>query len=169
MGLDLITVQHAACDPDQSQSLRVCTTTTTDTDTARLSLFILSRHIYVPSTLPGTSTFSSRRMAPIEPRLPVKNRLDSFWLSERDVELKAMRTTAEMPTAADVVIVGSGLSGAMMAYHLYRQAREQGRRIRVVMLEADETCGSATARNGEYACPLSLSRSPPPLCVVVES
>lgn len=86
-----------------------------------------------------------------KPILPVPNRIDSFWLSERDVELKAYQSSAQLPSSADVVIVGSGLSGAMMSYHIYRQAQEAGKAApRVVMLEADETCGSATARNGAY-------------------
>jgi ribulose 1,5-bisphosphate synthetase/thiazole synthase len=89
-----------------------------------------------------------------KPLLPVPNRLDSFWLSERDMELKATRTTADLPSSADVVIVGSGLSGAMMSYNIYRQALEQGKPApKVVMLEADEVCGSATARNGAYHLP----------------
>jgi myosin-crossreactive antigen len=81
--------------------------------------------------------------------LPVSNRTESFWLTERDHELKNARTTSHLPPTADVVVIGSGLTGAMTAYHLYKQARMDGRRINVVILEADEVCGSATARNGE--------------------
>lgn len=81
--------------------------------------------------------------------LPVPNRTESFWLTERDVGLCNARTTAKLPESADVVIIGSGLTGAMMAYQLYREAEKQRRRMSIVMLEADETCGSATARNGE--------------------
>jgi ribulose 1,5-bisphosphate synthetase/thiazole synthase len=81
--------------------------------------------------------------------LPVANRLESFWLTERDTELQYARTSQELPNDADVVIVGSGLSGAMMSYHLHKDAEAAGRGLRVVMLEADEVCGSATARNGE--------------------
>jgi len=95
-----------------------------------------------------------------KPILPVPNRIDSFWLTERDIELKAWRSTAELPSSADVVIVGSGLTGAMTCYHIYRQAEEAGQEIpRIVMLEADETTGSATARNGElYSYTLLLSQ-----------
>lgn len=81
--------------------------------------------------------------------LPVPNRLESFWLSRRDSELKNARTTPQLPRKADVVIIGSGLSGAMMSYRLMREAKAGGRNLNVVMLEADETCGSATARNGQ--------------------
>lgn len=83
-----------------------------------------------------------------EPLLPVQNRTESFWLTERDVEIQNARTTAKLPESADIVIVGSGLTGAMMAYQLYREAKSQHRKISMVMLEVDEACGSATARNG---------------------
>lgn len=83
-----------------------------------------------------------------DPLLPVPNRTEPFWLTERDVELRNARTTSKLPESADVVIIGSGLTGAMMAYQLYREAERQKRKISMVMLEADETCGSATARNG---------------------
>jgi len=83
------------------------------------------------------------------PLLPVKNRLESFWLDRRDPTLCNLRTSTELPPSADVVIIGSGLSGAMISYFLYEKAKEQGLcRPSIVMLEADETCGSATARNG---------------------
>lgn len=85
------------------------------------------------------------------PLLPVKNRLESFWLDERDPKLCNVRTTADLPQSADVVIVGSGLSGAMLAYFMYEEAKKEGVEApKIVMLEADETCGSATARNGEW-------------------
>jgi hypothetical protein len=81
--------------------------------------------------------------------LPVANRLESFWLSERDDELKAARTTPDLPDKADIVIVGSGLTGALLAYHLLKESEASGSSLKVVMVEADECCGSATARNGE--------------------
>lgn len=106
---------------------------------------------------------------PIKPLLPVKNRIDSFWLTERDIELKAFRSTTNLPSTADVVIVGSGLSGAMSCYHIYRQTKEQGRRINVVMLEADETCGSATARNGTSRCMSSWVFTDPQAAIASQS
>jgi hypothetical protein len=81
--------------------------------------------------------------------LPVANRTESFWLTERDPLLQNAQTTKSLPRTADVVIVGSGLTGAMMSHHLYADARIQGRKPSMVMLEAGEVCGSATARNGE--------------------
>jgi glycine/D-amino acid oxidase-like deaminating enzyme len=84
------------------------------------------------------------------PLFPVKDRLESFWLDQRDRELSNARTTPHLPKSADVVIIGSGMAGAMTAYQIYEEAKRKGiAPPRVVMVEADETCGSATARNGE--------------------
>ncbi|OCF32132.1 FAD dependent oxidoreductase superfamily protein [Kwoniella heveanensis BCC8398] len=88
--------------------------------------------------------------------LPVKNRTESFWLSERDHLLQNARTTPDLPRSADVVIVGSGLTGAMMSYHIHNEAQRRGKRIKVVMLEADEFCGGATARNGGHCKPMTI-------------
>lgn len=92
---------------------------------------------------------SSARTGPL---LPVRNRTESFWLTQRDKELCNARTTAALPKTADVVVIGSGLSGAMTSYLILEEARAKGMKLNVVMLEADETCGSSTARNGEPAC-----------------
>lgn len=89
--------------------------------------------------------------------LPVANRTESFWLTERDPELKAARTTPDLPSSADVVIIGSGLTGAMMGYHIMKKAQKEGKQLKVVMLEADECCGSATARNGESDSEVELT------------
>ena len=75
--------------------------------------------------------------------LPVDNPTEPFWLSERS-RLDHHRTTETLPGAADVVIVGSGLSGALLAYHLLRANPA----LHVVMLEARGTCTGASARNG---------------------
>ncbi|WVQ84845.1 hypothetical protein IAT38_007002 [Cryptococcus sp. DSM 104549] len=88
--------------------------------------------------------------------LPVKNRTEPFWLCERDLELQHARTTADLPSSADVVVVGSGLTGAMMAYRLYTEADAAGKKINVVLLEADEVCSGATARNGGHCKPVSF-------------
>ncbi|ORY24894.1 FAD dependent oxidoreductase-domain-containing protein [Naematelia encephala] len=88
--------------------------------------------------------------------LPVPNRLEPFWLQERDVQLKSARTTVDIPSTCDVVIIGSGLTGAMAAWNVYQELEDCQKRANVVMLEADEVCGSATARNGGHCKPLTF-------------
>ncbi|WWC87051.1 uncharacterized protein L201_001936 [Kwoniella dendrophila CBS 6074] len=86
--------------------------------------------------------------------LPVKNRTEPFWLCERDTILQNARTTSELPNQTDIVIIGSGLTGAMISYHLYNEAEKLGKKINIIMLEADEVCSGATARNGGHCKPI---------------
>jgi glycine/D-amino acid oxidase-like deaminating enzyme len=98
-----------------------------------------------------------RPRAEMNTLLPKQNRLESFWLSERDPSLSHLRSSETLPTRADIVIVGSGISGALIAREIYARWKEQGENEdadglaypTVVMLEAGETCGGATARNGK--------------------
>ncbi len=75
--------------------------------------------------------------------LPVPNSTEPFWLSERS-RLDRHRTTEDLPLSADIVIIGSGLSGSLLAYQLLKAKPE----LNIVMLEAREVCSGATARNG---------------------
>ncbi|CAG8251884.1 unnamed protein product [Penicillium salamii] len=50
--------------------------------------------------------------------LPVSNPTKSFWIEEASSELRNFRSTEELPNETDVIIVGSGYSGATTAYWL---------------------------------------------------
>jgi cation diffusion facilitator CzcD-associated flavoprotein CzcO len=64
------------------------------------------------------------------------------------------RTTEEIPSDVDVVIIGAGMSGATTAYHLLKgHDPEEGNLPRVVILEAREACYGATGRNGGHCKP----------------
>ena len=76
--------------------------------------------------------------------LPTPISTASFWHSEPSKILLGHRTTPELPTVADVVIIGSGISGTSAAYHLFQDAT--GKNLKVVMLEAREACWGATGR-----------------------
>ncbi|KAG6333659.1 hypothetical protein ID866_5429 [Astraeus odoratus] len=57
---------------------------------------------------------------------------------------------------ADVVVIGSGISGASFARTLLdldQQRESEGKPLTVVMLEARETCSGATGRNGGHINP----------------
>ena len=58
--------------------------------------------------------------------LPTPNPTASFWHSEPNEFLLGHRTTAELPASADVVIVGSGITGASAAQWLVEQGRSGG-------------------------------------------
>lgn len=82
------------------------------------------------------------------------NPLPPYWLSYES-GLSKHRTTDELPSEADVVIIGSGYSGAAAAYHILE--KDDGHRPSVVVLEARDTCSGATGRNGGHLKPASYS------------
>ncbi|KAJ3850030.1 FAD dependent oxidoreductase [Lentinula lateritia] len=54
---------------------------------------------------------------------------------------------------ADIVIIGSRITGASIARTLLRELGENPSDVRIVMLEAREVCSGATARNGGHITP----------------
>lgn len=75
--------------------------------------------------------------------LPSRNPTKSYWLREPEESLLGYRGTADLPETADVVVVGSGITGAFAARFLLEAGGGDGR---VVMLEAREACAGATGR-----------------------
>ncbi|KAL8305421.1 hypothetical protein RB600_008348 [Gaeumannomyces tritici] len=75
--------------------------------------------------------------------LPCANATLSPWLKEPSKRLLGHRSTAELPGSADVVVVGSGITGAFAAHFLKAGA---ARGQSVVMLEAREACWGASGR-----------------------
>jgi hypothetical protein len=73
--------------------------------------------------------------------LPSSNSTNSFWHRSPSPFLLHHRTTPELPLFADVVIVGSGATGAFCARYLAESAG-----LSVVMVEAREACWGATGR-----------------------
>ncbi|CAI6341133.1 unnamed protein product [Periconia digitata] len=90
--------------------------------------------------------------------LPTPTSTNSFWHTEPNEFLLGHQTTAELPEEADIVIVGSGISGANAARYLIEDGRADG--LKIVMLEAREACWGATGRNGGHCQPLLFDRGP---------
>ncbi|OCL08472.1 FAD dependent oxidoreductase-like protein [Glonium stellatum] len=90
--------------------------------------------------------------------LPSLNPTASFWHSEPSEFLLGHRTTCDLPSIADIVIVGSGITGSSIARFLAEDERANGKTI--VMLEAREACWGATGRNGGHCQPLLFDRGP---------
>jgi hypothetical protein len=96
--------------------------------------------------------------------LPSRNPTKSYWLRDPSPALLGHRSTPDLPETADVVVVGSGITGAFAAKFLKEGVPGQGgkglegegtkgegipgegRERRVVMLEAREVCFGATGR-----------------------
>lgn len=90
--------------------------------------------------------------------LPTRDSSISFWHSEPSKFLLKHRTTSELPKEADIVIVGSGITGASAARFLAEDARANN--LSIIMLEAREACWGATGRNGGHCQPLLYDSSP---------
>ncbi|THC93953.1 hypothetical protein EYZ11_006564 [Aspergillus tanneri] len=56
----------------------------------------------------------------------------------------------KLPQSADIVIIGSGMSGASVAYTILSECQALGEEKTVVVLEAREVCSGATGRNGGH-------------------
>ncbi|KAK4542445.1 hypothetical protein LTR36_006697 [Oleoguttula mirabilis] len=97
--------------------------------------------------------------------LPSETSTNSFWHTEPSPLLTAHRSTRNLPQTADVVVIGSGMTGASVAHHLLATSHgadsTSGSKsgLNVVMLEAREACWGATGRNGGHCQPL-LFESP---------
>jgi NADH dehydrogenase FAD-containing subunit len=80
--------------------------------------------------------------------VPVPNATLPFWRTQLH-PLDKYRSTEELPTQCDVLIIGAGYSGVATAYHLldFDDGNEEAKPT-IVMLEAREACSGATGRNG---------------------
>ncbi|OTB07281.1 hypothetical protein M426DRAFT_86393 [Hypoxylon sp. CI-4A] len=74
----------------------------------------------------------------------------SYWLQGvRCDPLLDHRTTPDLPRSADTVIIGSGITGTLVAKHHLETWPEKS----VVVLEAREFCSGATGRNAGHCKP----------------
>ena len=83
--------------------------------------------------------------AAVRPGLPRRNPTVSYWQNPPS-PLANHRTTSELPATADIVVVGSGITGASIAFNLL----ERSSQLSVLMLEARTACSGATGRNGGH-------------------
>lgn len=93
------------------------------------------------------------------PGLPVPDPTSSYWQDDPPYpELVDIRSPGGPPTTADIVIIGSGITGVAIARTVLRQWKRLGRLDvdeekdprRIVVLEARQLCSGATGRNGGH-------------------
>jgi monoamine oxidase len=84
------------------------------------------------------------------PQLPVQNPTASFWQQKPPYPKLVNIKSAELPALADIVIIGSGISGASIAYTILNECRSMGIARNVTILEGRTICSGATGRNGGH-------------------
>jgi lysine/ornithine N-monooxygenase len=78
--------------------------------------------------------------------LPSKESSASFWHTEP--KLLGHRTTTDLTQQVDIVVIGSGISGASVVHHIFENTEnvEDAKKPSVLVLEAREVCWGATGR-----------------------
>lgn len=80
------------------------------------------------------------------PCLPVPNATVPFWRTDLD-PLDSHRSTEELPSHCDILVIGAGYAGASTVHHILKQ---QTSPLKILLLEAREACSGASGRNGMY-------------------
>ena len=108
---------------------------------------------YVETTLGDSFTKSARAVfqdlvatigAKLHGKIQMPRRRTPYWIKGVH-PLANFQSAPALPAAADVVIIGAGLTGASAAYHL-SAAAEKG--LRVVILDSSDPAMQASGRNG---------------------
>src|SRR5699024_8257939 len=87
-----------------------------------------------------------------DPGVPDVRSTSPFWLCDPHPQLSGCQSES-LPTEADVVIIGSGITGASIARTLLEDRIRQNvisEHPTVVVLEARDICSGATGRNGGH-------------------
>lgn len=104
---------------------------------------------YIMETLRGYMT--------LDPGLPRSHPTSSAW-QELPHQTVSNAQSASLPGTADVVIIGSGITGCSVAHALL--SAESGPALRVTVLEARDAVSGATGRNGGHLLSDSVSLVP---------
>lgn len=84
------------------------------------------------------------------PGLPAPNSASPYWLDDQPSP-HPMDVQGELPEAADVIMVGSGVTGAAAVKAILELSDDDGLQpLRVVVLEARGLCSGVTGRHGGH-------------------
>lgn len=85
-----------------------------------------------------------------DPGLPCPTPTVAYW--QCPPHAIASHQSRKLPSEASIVIIGSGITGTSVAYHLLQRSPN----LRVVMLEARTVTSGATGRNGGHCKDVSF-------------
>lgn len=84
------------------------------------------------------------------PGLPQPQTTAPFWLNDPPFPELINIQSPKLPPQADIVIIGSGITGAAIAWTLTQQCKILNIKRNIVILEAREISSGATGRNGGH-------------------
>ncbi|KAK5236388.1 hypothetical protein LTR47_002339 [Exophiala xenobiotica] len=94
--------------------------------------------------------------------LPHRSPMSSYWLSSHayppETDLSTHRTTPELPAEVDVAIIGSGFSGAAMAYYILKGEEQSSSSAS----SPSSGSGINSSSGGRVSTPTTPSPPPPP-------
>jgi hypothetical protein len=112
-----------------------------------------STAVAIVKTFLEIATLYSRTLSRfnLSPGVPCPYPTRSFWISDDDDKDKSLLSGETPPEYADVVIIGSGITGASIAHTLLTRLSESQSTIKkIVMVDARGICSGATGRNGGH-------------------
>lgn len=121
------------------------------TTTARMGGLVSKAKLILYATIKAGETYDlvkTRLNTP--PGLPVSNPTLPLWTVPA-AEIPT-EPTDEIPEAADIVVIGSGITGTSFIYNLLSHET----RLNIVMLEARQACSGATGRHATSLIPSVL-------------
>ncbi|KAJ3837359.1 FAD dependent oxidoreductase-domain-containing protein [Lentinula raphanica] len=93
------------------------------------------------------------------PGLPQQEPTRSYWAEPSANIHRTGADADEIPEEADIVIIGSGITGTSIARTMLKELEDESD-AQIIMLEAREVCSGATARNGGHITPAWYHRYP---------
>ena len=99
----------------------------------------------MPSKVDNPKVVIMEQRAAIPPGLPRSNSSIPYW-QDPPSSLADHRSTSDLPERTDVLVIGSGITGACVAYNLLDRLDPPS----VLILEARTACSGATGRNGGH-------------------
>ena len=85
-----------------------------------------------------------------DPGIPVRHPTTSFWQQNPPHQDLVNCKSHEFPQSTDIVIIGSGITGASIAYTIITKCKAIRLHKEVVILKARQACSGATSRNGGH-------------------
>lgn len=82
--------------------------------------------------------------------LPCRDPTHSYWLEDPPFPDLVDIRSKNLPDKTNVVIIGSGITGAAVARSLLHESKRKNQHIAITVLEARDICSGATGRNGGH-------------------